>query len=66
MVFKYLVNMDDLERYLGILGWSQAELGRRIGVSKTSVSSWSVGRHPVPKVVLLYLELLCRLKGEIL
>ena len=57
--------MDELREYLDILGWSQAELGRRIGVSGTSVSSWVKGRHSVPKVVLLYLGILCRLKLEL-
>ena len=57
--------MDELDDCLYKLGWSQAELSRRIGVSKNSVSSWNKGRHPVPKVVLLYLGILCRLKGEL-
>ena len=57
--------MDELERYMNILGWSQAELSRRIGVSKTTVCSWNNERHEVPRVVLLYLGILCRLKLEL-
>ena len=56
--------MWELSEYLDKLGWSQAELGRRIGVSSNTVSNWVVG-DKVPRVVRLYLELLCRLKEEL-
>ena len=45
--------------YLQELGWSQAELGRRIKVSETSICAWKNGRVKTPKSVLLYLELKC-------
>jgi transcriptional regulator with XRE-family HTH domain len=50
-----------LEQLLGSLGWSQAELGRRIDVHRNTVSKWFRDNNP-PKVVLLYLELLIELR----
>jgi transcriptional regulator with XRE-family HTH domain len=57
--------MDELEQKLEELGWSQAELGRRIRVSQTTVTNWVRGRHSVPYVVLKYLDLLLILRREI-
>ena len=43
-----------LEEQLRILGWSGAELARRLAVSEATVSRWRSGR--VPRSVLVYLD----------
>ena len=42
---------------LGGLGWSGATLAKKIDVSEATVSHWCTGKHEVPRVVILYLEL---------
>jgi len=54
--------MWDLKHFIKELGWSQAELARRLKVNKNTVNNWVGGE--TPQVVRLYLELLCRLKEE--
>lgn len=51
------------EALLG-LRWSQAELGRRLGVSPTSVSAWMTGKAPVPGYALAYLGACERLAAK--
>ena len=46
---------------LGSLGWSGATLAKKIDVSESTVSHWVTGKHEIPKVVILYLELRCKL-----
>jgi len=45
---------------LAELGWSQAQFAERIDVSPRTVSLWATDRTDVPKVVMLYLELLLK------
>jgi hypothetical protein len=40
------------------LGYSSAALAQHIDFTEDSVSNWRVGRWPVPKLVILYLQLL--------
>ena len=52
--------MDDklrLEAHLQRLGWSQNELGRRLGVSGVSIGRWMNGKVRVPRYVWAYCEL---------
>lgn len=44
------------QRWLKELGWSQAELARRLGVSPPTVTNW-VNRSEFPKYSEAYLEL---------
>lgn len=39
------------------LGWSGAELGRRVGVHPNTVSQWATGKARVPGAVAAYLRL---------
>ena len=41
---------------------SQAEFGRRIGVSSNSVSKWVTGQVEIPRVVGLYVSLILDLR----
>ena len=43
-----------MKEMLKELGWSKAELGRRLGISSNSVSAW---KDRPPRYVLAYLEL---------
>lgn len=36
---------DELRKALNILGWTQAELARQIGVTHGSISHWLMSRH---------------------
>ena len=47
---------DDLEKELERLGWSGAELGRRVGKSTTAVAQWRTGQRRVPRYVQEYLR----------
>lgn len=51
----------NLSKALATLGWSQAELGRRLGVHRNTVSSWAAGT--VPAYVRAYLALAIGIKG---
>jgi transcriptional regulator with XRE-family HTH domain len=50
------MDRDGLQGALRMLGWSQAELGRRLGVSANGVSAWATGAVSVPKYVEEYLR----------
>ena len=52
----------DIIGLMASLGWSQASLGRRVGVHAETVANWVHGRSRVPKAVLLYMTVLVRLK----
>lgn len=43
-----------MDRELGILGWSQAELARKLGVKPSTVTTWR--RRGLPRTVAKYLE----------
>lgn len=45
-----------LEKFLSELGWSGAELARRLGVSYKTVSNWRTSGR-VPEYALAYLRL---------
>ncbi|OXJ21424.1 transcriptional regulator [Burkholderia sp. HI2714] len=47
---------QDFSRSLNVLGWSQAEFARRLGVDPTTVSRW-VSASKFPKWVGEYLRL---------
>lgn len=49
-----------LDELLRRLNWTGADLMHHIGVTKNTVTSWRRGHIRVPKVVLLYLELLLK------
>lgn len=42
---------------LAMLGWSQGDLARKLGVTQKQVSSWKTGKSPVPPYALAYLDL---------
>lgn len=48
-----------METALKTLGWSKAELARRLGVMPSTVSAW---RHGAPQYVSAYLALALELK----
>lgn len=47
---------------LEILGWSQAELARRLYVHPNTVTGWATGRTKVPGPVVAYLGLAVKAK----
>lgn len=51
-----------LQDALDTLGWSQAELARRIEVHANSVSGWMTGKTPLPGPVKAYLRLAVKAK----
>lgn len=59
------VELGTLDLLMIELEWLQGDLVSRLGVGKNTVSRWVTGKSKVPKVVILYLELLCRLKKEV-
>ena len=50
-----LMDGNELGARLDHLGWSQAELGRRLDRTPKAVSDWVTGKVPVPKYVSEYL-----------
>ena len=48
---------DQLNEHLRGLGWSGAELSRRLGVTPKAVSEWRRGKRPVPGPVRAYIRL---------
>jgi transcriptional regulator with XRE-family HTH domain len=54
----------DIDRALDLLGWSGAELARRLDVGEDRVSAWRRGRSKrgVPGPVAAYLELALRVR----
>lgn len=45
------------------LHWSQAELGRRVGISPQSVNAWANGGTPVPAWLPAYLAALIAMRN---
>lgn len=50
------VDKQELLDSLKMLDWSQAELGRRLGVSANTVSLWATGQLGVPGYAAEYLR----------
>ena len=55
---------NDFSHSLGVLGWTQAEFARRMGVDATTVSRW-VTASKFPKWVGEYLRLAVLVKGAL-
>lgn len=53
---------NDLKIALDRIGWTGGELARRIGVSRNTVSGWTTGKHPIPKLLVEYLALIEAIK----
>jgi hypothetical protein len=53
----------DLEAVLHTLGWSQAELSRRVEVHANTVSGWATDRTKLPGSVKAYLVLAMKVRG---
>ncbi len=51
------MSWSEIEGFLTELGWTQAELARRVGVHPNTVSAWAQGRRRVPGAVVVYLSL---------
>lgn len=51
----------DFSDALKTLGWSQASLGRHLGITPRSMSRYATGQQPVPALLARYLELALRL-----
>lgn len=51
------MSSDQLNEYLRGLGWSGAELARRLGVTPKAVSEWRRGKRQVPGPVRAYVRL---------
>lgn len=51
------MSSEQLNDYLRGLGWSGAELSRRLGVTPKAVSEWRRGKRPVPGPVRAYVRL---------
>ena len=45
--------MDDFQGQLELLGWSQAELARRLGIHQNTITKW---RNEPPKYAAEYLK----------
>lgn len=52
----------DLKRSLAALGWSQAELARRIGAHPNTVSKWMTGKAAVSGAAAAYVEVHVKLR----
>ena len=48
--------MNELNRLLKLMNWSQANLARDIEVSANTVNTWANDKHKTPVVVLKYLR----------
>lgn len=55
---------DELREALNILGWTQAELARQIGVTHGSISHWLVGRSVCEGPAAACIRLILRLPQE--
>lgn len=51
------MNVDEFKAALDFLGWSQAELARRLGLHYNSVSKW-VSSGNIPDYVAEYLRVM--------
>lgn len=54
---EMMATRDDLAPSLLALGWSQAELARRLGVHINTVSAWATGKVKLPMYAQAYLAL---------
>lgn len=52
----------ELRQSLDVLGWSQAELARRLKLHQNTVSKWMTGRAKVPGPVAAYVVIRLKLK----
>ena len=50
----------DINRALLELGWSRAELSRKLGIHKNTVSKW--GNDNVPEYAIAYMELALKVR----
>ena len=57
------MRVSDLELELSRLGWTGAELARRLGVDPDTVSRWRRRKVPVPGYASAYLALATKAKG---
>ena len=57
--FNFIMRKADLKQILEEIGWSQAELSRRVGVSEATITRWV----EVPGPVEAYIRLVYRLIG---
>lgn len=57
-----MVKKFDLDAALSALGWSQAELARRVEVHVNTVSGWSTGRTQMPGPAKAYMTLAMKAK----
>lgn len=53
---------QQLKSSLTILGWSQAELSRRIDYSPNTISRWMTGEIPIPAWMTAYIEAICAIR----
>ena len=53
----------DMLDALNAIGWSQADLGRRIKAHPNTISGWATGSHPIPGSVEAYLRLVVAFKA---
>jgi ribosome-binding protein aMBF1 (putative translation factor) len=53
---------DQMRDALRYLGWSQAELARRVRVDPNTVSKWAQEKAPIPGTVAAYLDLAVKVK----
>ena len=53
---------DELASVLAQLGWTQEELGRRLGMAPDTVSRWATGKVPMPVWLTAHVGLLLELR----
>ena len=53
---------DELASVLAQLGWTQAELGRRLGMAPDTMSRWATGKVPMPVWLTAHVGLLLELR----
>lgn len=47
---------EELLDALDVVGWSQAELSRRLKVHKNTVGDWVAGKYPVPGYAVAFVR----------